>query len=108
MIVSGEERRGSGGGCGGCGGCCCGGRGRSYTVVTAGVVVAVVALMLTHSHHLARSHKTGYKNSIDRIKQKIRAPQYQYARVRYFEELWYTIPYNLQRHIKNCQESNNE
>ena len=59
MIVSGEERRGSGGGCGGCGGCCCGGRGRSYTVVTAGVVVAVVALMLTHSHHLARSHKTG-------------------------------------------------
>ena len=26
----------------------------------------------------------------------IRAPQYQYARERYYNELWYTIPYHLQ------------
>ena len=58
------------------------------------------------SSSLSRGHKTRYKKASrwKKTNKTIRAPQYQYAKgtvlqraVVYYNELWYTIPYHLQR-----------
>ena len=62
-----------------------------------------LAMMFSHCYYrpfplnLANGHKTSQKASRRNNKYKIIcAPQYQYAKERYYNRLWYTVPYHLQ------------